>query len=564
MVLDPLSAFALAGTIVQFIDFTSKVAAGTHEIYKSREGSLVKHENLKRMTADLATLSKTLRDGSSKVLGSKFTANDQSIATIAQRCEEDANLLLTELQEIQAQPQLRILRSFQKAVRATFKQAKIQECRRRLNEYRSQLGLNLVASTREQNSSIVSILKELRDLASKNESRNLAQDGKIDRLQEKLESVMEISSTGITKSSLVKLEPKISSIATDMTTLWLQSKFLANLRFRELPVRQSNIAKAHAKTFEWIVSSESLFTKWLRSREPDDGIFWIGGKAGSGKSTLMKFVCDHPATRANLKEWAAPYQPVVAKFFFWNAGMAMQKSQEGLMRTLLVEVLEAYPEAAEKLFPDRCGAAIDDQWTRDELFAGLERLADGLGQASTMRFGFFIDGLDEYDGNHRDLLDVLKSLSSIACIKFCVSSRPWPIFEREFDRNKNRRLYLQDLTREDIALYVRSTIGADVSFVHKQSEEKGYEELISKIVQDAKGVFLWVYLVVRSLLEGLSNEDTITVLRKRLDALSKTLEGYFHLMLRSVEPVYIHRDETKSGPGSRVCELVFMLEPRAC
>lgn len=40
---------------------------------------------------------------------------------------------------------------------------------------------------------------------------------------------------------------------------------------------------------------------WLSS---GDGIFHISGKLGSGKSTLMKYLCDHPQTRIELEKWA--------------------------------------------------------------------------------------------------------------------------------------------------------------------------------------------------------------------------------------------------------------------
>lgn len=35
------------------------------------------------------------------------------------------------------------------------------------------------------------------------------------------------------------------------------------------------------------------FVAWL---EEGDGLYWIAGKAGSGKSTLMKYIASHPST----------------------------------------------------------------------------------------------------------------------------------------------------------------------------------------------------------------------------------------------------------------------------
>jgi len=43
------------------------------------------------------------------------------------------------------------------------------------------------------------------------------------------------------------------------------------------------------------------FLHWLSA---GNGVFHIAGKLGSGKSTLMKFLCDHERTTAELQKWA--------------------------------------------------------------------------------------------------------------------------------------------------------------------------------------------------------------------------------------------------------------------
>jgi len=64
--------------------------------------------------------------------------------------------------------------------------------------------------------------------------------------------------------------------------------------------RKAIIADTHRGTFEWIyrdpeVESEpwSNYVKWLGSVED---IYWITGKPGSGKSTLMKYLYGNPHT----------------------------------------------------------------------------------------------------------------------------------------------------------------------------------------------------------------------------------------------------------------------------
>lgn len=60
--------------------------------------------------------------------------------------------------------------------------------------------------------------------------------------------------------------------------------------------REEKIATAHSKTFQWVFEGSrngsaqhwSCLKTWLESNEQ---LYWITGKAGSGKSTLMKFIC---------------------------------------------------------------------------------------------------------------------------------------------------------------------------------------------------------------------------------------------------------------------------------
>jgi hypothetical protein len=72
----------------------------------------------------------------------------------------------------------------------------------------------------------------------------------------------------------------------------LQKIFLERLYFPEISDRENRIVAAHENTFQWIFKDPGLggtpwpsFVDWL---ENGSGFYWITGKAGSGKSTLMK------------------------------------------------------------------------------------------------------------------------------------------------------------------------------------------------------------------------------------------------------------------------------------
>jgi hypothetical protein len=125
------------------------------------------------------------------------------------------------------------------------------------------------------------------------------------------------------------------------------------------------------------------------------------------------------------------------------------------------------------------------------------------------KFSFFIDGLDEHDGKPDDIIQLIELLKSSLHVKLCVSSRPLNEFERAFGQGHSKKPYMQDLTRGDIELYVRGTLEGGLGFQELKQRDYGCLDLVYDVIEATKGVFLWVFLVVRSLLKGLTNADRI-------------------------------------------------------
>ena len=316
-----------------------------------------------------------------------------------------------------------------------------------------------------------------------------------------------------------------------------------------MEARQEKIIDAHAQTFNWIFhpntsssgsAPENGFLQWLIK---GSDIFWITGKPGSGKSTLMKFLSHHGATLPELKRWAENRALVTADFYFWHAGTELQKSQEGLLQSLLYGILSQCPETMPNVLPKRweqskSNHAVSHPWSRTELLAAFTELSAEI--TKQKRFCFFIDGLDEYDGDHSEIVDLLKWFSQSKDIKICLSSRPWNVFTRAFGLGSNPIIRLEDLTWRDIQTYVRDTLGSNRLFCQliAGKDSARCENLQNEIVSRAQGVFLWVFLVTRSLLQGLTNADRITDLERRLRSLPIDLETYFRHMLDNIEDIY--------------------------
>jgi energy-coupling factor transporter ATP-binding protein EcfA2 len=318
----------------------------------------------------------------------------------------------------------------------------------------------------------------------------------------------------------------------------MERNIIASLKFDQMTMRYSTIPDAYPNTFEWIFSPSdspnegqpaTTFRQWLEKDNKSGGMFCVSGKAGSGKSTLMKYLCRHHQVIDGLAAWAGSGRIVIANFFFWQTGSPLQNSQEGLLRTLLLEVFRNCPQIISKIVPHRWG--IDqDEWTSSELMEAVSVLQHDFEPPT--RFCFFIDGLDEFAGDPQDLLEVLSRITVSRNVKVCVSSRPWPIFQEGFE-DSDRILHLHHLTHHDIVKYAWGKLKGTPSVLQADIWTVDLQALVDEIVQKAQGVFQWVYLVVRSTLRGFSNEDSFATLQARLRLLDTDLEALFQRMLNS-------------------------------
>jgi hypothetical protein len=155
-----------------------------------------------------------------------------------------------------------------------------------------------------------------------------------------------------------------------------------------------------------------------------------------------------------------------------------------------------------------------------------------------LKICFLVDGLDEFDGDHEEIVEIFREISQFRHIKVCLSSRPLVIFQDLLENCPG--LCPQSLTYPDIKRYVRDKQGGSSAFRRLAKEEKNTAPaLVHEIVEKADGVFLWVKLVVRSLLDGIRNRDEMSHLWERLRLLPRELEPLYSRLLGMVEPIYL-------------------------
>ena len=304
-------------------------------------------------------------------------------------------------------------------------------------------------------------------------------------------------------------------------------RFLKSLTYEAMNARRSRVTESYQETFEWIFDDTisgpwESFSEWLKS---DQQIYWISGKPGSGKSTLMKFILAHERTRQALDKWAT--NSVIISFFLWNAGNPLQRCVQGILCSLLHQLLMTDRSLITRLIEAQPNLLIKENyndWSDTELEQTLIR---GISM-STRPPCVFLDGLDEID---RDeglffLVNVIERLRSRTSAKFCISSRPEIPLQDAF--SKYPKLRLQDLTKSDISLFVANSLHENFHWWDENvNDGDKRHKIIGEVVESADGVFLWVHLVLKSVRDGSVYIDTYEQILGRIRELPKTLEGLY-------------------------------------
>ncbi|KAF5624504.1 hypothetical protein F52700_9673 [Fusarium sp. NRRL 52700] len=258
-----------------------------------------------------------------------------------------------------------------------------------------------------------------------------------------------------------------------------------------------------------INKSWSNFVDWLKS---SDSLFCIQGKPGSGKSTLIKFVIDNENTQRLLQHQSPDI--IIMSHFSWKIGSREQSSIKGFLCSLIYQLLacsERLQELPMGLYDTGSHKSYHD-WSPRSLKILLRQILEIKSHAVCV----FVDGLDEVanDDGLDKLTREIEEILQFPGIKICISSRPEASVVKWLERLNTPSIRLEDLTRPEMSSYVHQ--GLDPLLSSKKLSVEAHQYLCDEMVPKSQGVFLWLDLVLRSLIDGIQNGDTEKILVKRL------------------------------------------------
>ncbi|KAK7736619.1 hypothetical protein SLS53_006822 [Cytospora paraplurivora] len=568
--MDPLAIITFAGNILHLLSCGKDMVELAREIHRSPAGATKSNEDTASFVKRSQALSQAVRVDRPI---SQLTDNEKHLCSAAVDCESICLELEKELLKLsRGDGKKSVFNSGYLAVRSCFAKDNVKELNERLARCEGHMNAHLLCL----------LQSDFKDsfaqfLATSEDSRThtaAVREG-IDALRQGLK----VSS--FDEAALRQLKELLEISESDALRR-RQRQILRALQFDEMKARYAGVSGTYKKTFDWIFSEQSpgckplcvtysdhqkgmedgdhynrrlrleamgQFMRWLEAdpKSHQDAIFHISGKPGAGKSTLMKYLSQHENTRMHLQRWSKDKEVVIGAFFFWKPGSDSQKSQHGLIRALLHSILSEAPDLIPTAFPSHW---LETQHFKDDLVVVEQHEIEGAFNTiirdpqtyTRHRFVFFLDGLDEFEDKlHHSRKQHLASLilgwvrDTKGLIKIIASSRHYVEFENAFERGPGIRL--QDLTRSDMETVVAGRL-AEIQEIagHTSLDSLTLWRIRVCILEKAKGVFLWVTLVLRTVETGILQGDSWRVLEQKIDSLPTELEDLLQRMFDEIDP----------------------------
>ena len=320
---------------------------------------------------------------------------------------------------------------------------------------------------------------------------------------------------------------------------------MASLSTAETKIRISNVQKAHEMTFHWLYDPEVVsFSDWLRNgNERTQSLYWIQGKPGSGKSTLMKFAMRDPRTLELLGAESQPRWTFVA-FFFHDRGSTIQKSLVGMLQEVVYSILRQLP----KLFPYaitqyrqlvKAQRTTSPSWDLEALIAVMISIIEQ--RKIRIKLLLFIDALDEHEGDNDQLVQTISNWSQrtdgyYVTLKMCLASRSWNVFEHYFGQGP--RFAIDQHTKDDIRIYTESRLNYSLEESPALLSPESFTSMTKQITEKAQGVFIWVRLVVDQMAKDIRDGTPYQMLEGKVAGLPDELKDLYDHTLRRIDPTY--------------------------
>ncbi|KAL8282423.1 hypothetical protein RB597_009912 [Gaeumannomyces tritici] len=305
-----------------------------------------------------------------------------------------------------------------------------------------------------------------------------------------------------------------------------EDEAITTLRYSQARSIRHTISRPADGTCQWIFNHQG-FKGWFDGSNQNQfqGLVLIRGSPGAGKSTVM--------LEASIRASTLAPNSAVASFFFSAKSGPTAQSLLACYKSLLSQLLPHYPHSRERfstLQKRKLVLGNEQEWTEIKL---EDFLHDMLVEENNSQGTFiFVDGLDECNADIQCQVNYWRRITAKAYtagvrLGVCISTRSFPhitvrnCLEIEIEKNNS----------QDIITYVDHTLGD----VFAEYDEVDLTKIKTKLLRRSNGIFLWVTLVVESIIEKHNSGDPPDLLLEQIDAVPNELEAIFHELIQGVD-----------------------------
>ena len=250
----------------------------------------------------------------------------------------------------------------------------------------------------------------------------------------------------------------------------------------------------------------------------------------------MSHIAKSKETKACLAAGSSQSWGIIYHFFDYRAGQNTRNNFEGFLRSFLYQMFSSLPDLALSV-----QAALSKE-REEELHSNLawttntgdllEAFELALRKTSSP-VCLFLDGLDEYEGQKVELVNLLKDICS-ARVKVCLASRPEPPFPDALGKVPGFSMDL--MNRPGIEAFAFRTMQKFFAPTY-DSDCTELQKLSAQIAENSEGVFLWARFALFELIDGKTKGEDDAALRRRLEEVPPELQDiYARIFQRRTNP----------------------------
>ncbi|ETS74348.1 hypothetical protein PFICI_14214 [Pestalotiopsis fici W106-1] len=513
-----VDVLSLACNIMAVIDSGQKFYQTFRDIYENGKPDA----SAESKASELLHLTDRLAASEKKALQSNAVPEDGQLSQVAKQCAEVATKLHDEIEKLAPSESSsrvgKFFRSLKAAAKRNWRHSRIEQLNESLEDCQDIMQTTILV-----------------EMYMSGEAERVTQLGHFARLETMVQNfALAVSKHELQMSQLLdsrSLHQETQAVVHDEVTALREAQLLdadlarlkASLKFPGLNQRFNGVAKGHEKSFQWLMGNametvthntehdeakdgsaqepryirESRnetfndFRQWLIS-EPSSKLYWISGKPGAGKSTLMKSLFEQMQDiKQGSDENATEESRLVIHHFFWLGASnrrSRQNDMEGMYMSLLRQLLDYEVQDGVSLATMLLQSAphlrqmdSDADWSFEDLKGTTLMALNTLGN----RYSIYIllDALDEHlpIPQHDQLLAAIGELEKITNVRLVVTSRRERIFEQHLAYS--RQLRLHTLTAPDIHHFALDSLREHVHRAFQESQDDSAIKFLNQTVE---------------------------------------------------------------------------------